>query len=41
MKVLARSCGHDSLNKFSVNDLTPWKKHVHDLSGVPFGGIHS
>lgn len=41
MKVLARACGHDSLNKFSVNDLTTWKKQMHDLSGVPFGGIHS
>lgn len=41
MKVLARACGHDSLDKFSRNDLTTWKKEMHELSGIPFGGIHN
>jgi glutamate synthase domain-containing protein 2 len=38
MKILARGCGHDHLNKFSLDDLTSWKKEMADLSGVPFGG---
>ena len=39
MKVLARACSHDSLKKFSIKDLTTWKKEMHELSGIPFGGI--
>ena len=39
MKVLARACGHDSLNKFSIDDLTTWKKEMHELSVVPLGGV--
>ena len=38
MQLMARACGHDHLNKFSVNDLTTWKKEMADLSGVPYGG---
>lgn len=39
MKVLARACGHDSLDKFSPEDLTTFKKDMAELSGVKFGGI--
>jgi len=39
MKVLARACGHDRLNKFTLNDLTTWKKEIADLSGVKYGGV--
>ena len=39
MKILARACGHDHLNKLSINDLTTWKKEMSELSGVSFGGI--
>ena len=40
MKVLARACGHDSLDKFNINDLTSWKREMSDLSGVKFGGVN-
>ncbi|MDA1264955.1 MAG: FMN-binding glutamate synthase family protein, partial [Planctomycetota bacterium] len=39
MKVLARACGHDHLNKFSTEDLVTWKRQMSDLSGVRFGGV--
>ena len=39
MKILARACGHDHLNKLSINDLTTWKKEMSELSGVSFGGV--
>ena len=39
MKVLARACGHNDLQKFDPNDLTTWKREMADLSGVRFGGV--
>ncbi|MCI0884529.1 MAG: FMN-binding glutamate synthase family protein, partial [Chloroflexi bacterium] len=39
MKVLARACGHNDLQKFDLNDLTTWKREMADLSGVRFGGV--
>lgn len=39
MKVLARACGHDSLSKFNIDDLTTFKKDMAELSGVKFGGV--
>lgn len=41
MKVLARACGHDHLNKFNRQDLTTWKKEMSELSGVRFSGVSS
>ena len=38
MKVLARACGHDSLRKFNIEDLTTFKKEMSELAGVNFGG---
>ncbi len=38
MQVMARACGHDHLSKFTVEDLTTWKREMADLSGVAFGG---
>ena len=38
MKVLARACGHDALSGFSRDDLTTWKRHVAELTGVAFAG---
>ncbi len=40
MKVMARACGHDHLNKFNQHDITTWKKEMADLTGIKFGGIH-
>lgn len=39
IKIVARACGHDHINKFKKSDLTTWKKHMSDLSGVKFGGV--
>jgi len=39
MKILARACGHRHLSEFSADDLTTWKKHMAELSGVAFGGV--
>ncbi len=40
MQVMARACGHDHLSKFTVDDLTTWKKEMAELSGVAYGGVH-
>lgn len=39
MKILARACGHDHLNQFSVSDLTTFKTDMADLTGVQYGGM--
>ena len=39
MKVMARACGHNHLNKFNGNDITTWKKDMAELTGIKFGGI--
>jgi len=39
MKVLARACGYNNLNKFNKNDLTTFKDNMVKLSGINFGGI--
>tara|TARA_R110002111_G_scaffold93924_2_gene145823 strand:+ start:323 stop:2077 length:1755 start_codon:yes stop_codon:yes gene_type:complete len=38
MKVLARACGHDSLAKFQLADLTTWKRDLAHLIGVHYAG---
>jgi methylamine---glutamate N-methyltransferase subunit C len=40
MQVMARACGHDHLSKFSLDDLTTWKKDMSELTGIQYGGIH-
>lgn len=39
MKVMARACGHNHLNKFNINDITTWKKDMAELTGIKFGGV--
>lgn len=41
MKVMARACGHDSLNGFEHRNLTTWKKDIADLTGVEYAGVGS
>ncbi len=38
MQVMARACGHSHLSQFNPNDLTTWKKHMAELSGVRYAG---
>ena len=39
MKVLARACGHDTLDAFGVDDLTTWEREMAHLAGVRYAGI--
>lgn len=39
MKVMARACGHNHLNKFNQNDITTWKKEMAKLTGIKFAGM--
>lgn len=39
MKILARACGHDHLNKLKTSDLTTWRPDMSELSGVKFSGL--
>jgi glutamate synthase domain-containing protein 2 len=38
MQVLARVCGHHSLNQLASRDITTWHREMADLSGVSFAG---
>ena len=39
MKVMARACGHDHLNKFNKNDLASWDKGLAELAGIEWSGF--
>ena len=39
MKILARACGHEHLSRFSMRDLTTWKRDMADLTGVRYAGV--
>ena len=39
MSVLARACGHARLRDFCPDDLTTWKRHIAELTGVAFAGV--
>ena len=39
MGLMARACGHDALSKLNREDLITWKREMHELSGVPYGGF--
>jgi len=39
MQVMARACGHDSLGKFSIDDLSTWNRDMALLSGVRYAGV--
>jgi glutamate synthase domain-containing protein 2 len=38
MTVMARACGHDSLNHFNVDDIATWHREMALLSGINFSG---
>jgi glutamate synthase domain-containing protein 2/nitrite reductase/ring-hydroxylating ferredoxin subunit len=40
MKVLARACGHDHLNKFNPDDITTFNHDMYKLTGIRFAGIN-
>jgi glutamate synthase domain-containing protein 2 len=39
MQVLARACGHDHLDQFSIDDLTTYHRDIAHLTGVAYGGV--
>jgi len=41
MKVLARACGHDDMNKFSQEDLSTFDHDMYRLTGINYAGIHA
>ncbi len=40
MKVLARACGHDDMNKFSHEDLSTFDHDIYRLTGVNYAGVN-
>jgi glutamate synthase domain-containing protein 2 len=40
MKVLARACGHDDMNKFSHKDLSTFDHDIYRLTGINYAGIN-
>ncbi len=39
MCVMARACGHRRLADFALDDLTTWKREMHHLAGIEYGGV--
>jgi glutamate synthase domain-containing protein 2 len=39
MQVMARACGHGSLDQFNIKDLTTWKKEMAELAGIGYAGV--
>ena len=39
IKVIARSCGYDNVSKFNPDDLSTFKKEMHELAGIPYAGV--
>ncbi|HBI79341.1 MAG TPA: glutamate synthase, partial [Marinobacter adhaerens] len=39
MQVMARACGHDSLSKLNIDDLSTWHREMALLSGVRYAGV--
>ena len=39
IKVVARSCGHNDIGKFSFNDLSTFDYQIHQLTGINYAGV--
>ncbi len=39
IKVIARACGHDEVQKFNMNDLSTLDYEIHRLTGIKYAGI--
>ncbi len=40
LKVVARACGHDDVNKFNAEDLSTFDINIHKLTGIHYAGIN-
>ncbi len=41
IKVIARACGYDDVNKFNADDLVTWNWDIHRLTGISYAGVRS
>lgn len=39
IKVIARACGHDNVNKFNLKDLSTLNYDIHKMTGINYAGI--
>jgi hypothetical protein len=39
MKVMTRACGHNHFKQFRISDLTTWRHHAAEVSGVKYSGL--
>ena len=39
IKVVARSCGHDDITKFNINDLSTFNYEMHQLTNISYAGV--
>ena len=39
IKVIARACGYNNINKFNMKDLSTFKYEMHQLTGISFAGV--
>jgi glutamate synthase domain-containing protein 2 len=39
MAVMARACGRHALRDLALDDLTTFDRDIHQLAGVPYGGV--
>ncbi len=39
IKVIARACGHDDVNKFNAEDLSTFNREMHYLTGIKYAGV--
>ena len=40
LKVVARACGHDHINKFHFEDLSTFNWDIHKLTGILYAGTN-
>ena len=40
LEVVARSCGHDHVNKFEFDDLSTFNWDIHKLTGISYAGVN-
>ena len=40
IKVIARSCGHDHIGKFKLQDLSTFNRDIHYLTGIAYAGVN-
>ena len=39
IRVIARACGHNDINKFNIDDLSTFFYKIHRLTGITFAGV--